>query len=302
MAVLVTGGAGFIGSHVAEALVARGEDVVVLDDLSSGKRENLPDGVELVEGDVREPQDELFAGVKPTHCYHLAAQIDVRVSVARPDHDAQINVLGTVNLLQASLEHGTQIVFSSTGGAIYGECERPRARGCAAPARSRRTGRRSSRRRSTWRRTTGSTGHGTSRCGTETCTARGRTRTARLGSSRSSSARCSQNEAPKVFGDGAQTRDYVYVGDVARATPGRSRARRRRLQRRARGARHRSSSCSSCASELRGRASTRRSCRRVRARSSAPSSIRAAPWTSSAGEPEHSLEDGLRETYEFFRG
>ena len=99
MAVLITGGAGFIGSHVAEALVARGEDVVVLDDLSSGKRENLPDGVELVEGDVREPQDELFAGVKPTHCYHLAAQIDVRVSVARPDHDAQINVLGTVNLL-----------------------------------------------------------------------------------------------------------------------------------------------------------------------------------------------------------
>jgi len=120
VAVLITGGAGFIGSHVVEALVERGEDVVVLDDLSSGKRENLPDGVELVEGDVREPQDELFAGVKPTHCYHLAAQIDVRVSVARPDHDAQINVLGTVNLLQAALEHATQVVFSSTGGAIYG--------------------------------------------------------------------------------------------------------------------------------------------------------------------------------------
>ena len=125
LTVLVTGGAGFIGSHVAEALVARGEDVVVLDDLSSGKRENLPEGVDFVEGDVREPQDELFAGVKPTVCYHLAAQIDVRVSVARPDHDAQINVLGTVNILQAALELGTQVVFSSTGGAIYGECDGP---------------------------------------------------------------------------------------------------------------------------------------------------------------------------------
>ena len=79
----------------------------------------------FVEGDVREPQDELFAGVKPTVCYHLAAQIDVRVSVARPDHDAHINVLGTVNVLQAALEHGTQVVFSSTGGAIYGECDGP---------------------------------------------------------------------------------------------------------------------------------------------------------------------------------
>ena len=120
MAVLVTGGAGFIGSHVAEALVAGGEEVVVLDDLSSGKRENLPDGVELVEGDIREPQDELFGRVKPTVCFHLAAQADVRVSVARPDHDAKVNILGTVNLLQAALEHDTRLVFSSTGGANTG--------------------------------------------------------------------------------------------------------------------------------------------------------------------------------------
>jgi len=121
VAVLVTGGAGFIGSHIAEALVARGDDVVVLDDLSTGKRENLPEGVRLVEGDICEPQDELFADVKPTVCFHLAAQADVRVSVERPDHDARINVLGTVNILQATLEHDTRVVFSSTGGAIYGE-------------------------------------------------------------------------------------------------------------------------------------------------------------------------------------
>ena len=218
MAVLVTGGAGFIGSHVAEALVARGEEVVVLDDLSSGKRENLPDGVELVEGDVREPQDELFAGVKPTVCYHLAAQIDVRVSVARPDHDAQINVLGTVNLLQASLEHGTQVVFSSTGGAIYGECERPGARGRAAPAdlavrdveargggvpRHVQPALRDTARR---------------RCGTGTCTAPGRIPTARRGSCRSSSARCSPARRRRCSATAPQTRDYVYVGDVARAT------------------------------------------------------------------------------------
>ena len=125
MAVLVTGGAGFIGSHVAEGLAAHGEDVVVLDDLSSGKRENLPDGIELVEGDVREPLAELFARVEPTVCFHLAAQIDVRVSVARPDHDAAVNVLGTVNVLEAAREHGTKVVFSSTGGAIYGECDGP---------------------------------------------------------------------------------------------------------------------------------------------------------------------------------
>jgi len=109
---LVTGGAGFIGSHVAEALIARGDDVVILDDLSSGKPENLPEGARVVEGDIREPLDDLFAELKPEACFHLAAQIDVRVSVARPNHDAQINVLGTVNVLQAGLEHGTQVVFS----------------------------------------------------------------------------------------------------------------------------------------------------------------------------------------------
>ncbi len=217
MTVLVTGGAGFIGSHVAEALVARGEDVVVLDDLSSGKRENLPDGVELVEGDIREPQDELFAGVKPAVCFHLAAQADVRVSVARPDHDAKINVLGTVNLLQAALEHDTRIVFSSTGGAIYGECERPAPED--APRRP-------------------LAPYGTSKlAGEEYLATYNRLHETRHVTLRYGNVygprqdphgeagvvaiffnRLLSGEQPKIFGDGSQTRDYVYVADVVRAT------------------------------------------------------------------------------------
>src|SRR5687768_5767935 len=122
---IVTGGAGFIGSHVAEALLARGDDVHVVDNLATGKRENLPEGATLHERDIREPLDDLFAEIGPEACVHLAAQADVRVSVERPDFDADVNVVGTIRVLQAAREHGTHVVFSSTGGAIYGECERP---------------------------------------------------------------------------------------------------------------------------------------------------------------------------------
>jgi UDP-glucose 4-epimerase len=215
--VLVTGGAGFIGSHVAEALVAGGEEVVVLDDLSTGKRENVPEGAELVEGDIREPQTELFGRAKPTVCFHLAAQADVRVSVARPDHDARINVLGTINLLQAALEHDTRIVFSSTGGAIYGECERPATedapRNPLAP-------------------------YGTSKlAGEEYLATYNRLHEARHVTLRFGNvygprqdpygeagvvaiflSRLLSGEQPRIFGDGSQGRDYVYVGDVVRAT------------------------------------------------------------------------------------
>jgi UDP-glucose 4-epimerase len=215
--VLVTGGAGFIGSHVVEALVARGEEVVVLDDLSTGKRENVPDGVELVEGDIREHQEELFARVKPTVCFHLAAQADVRVSVTRPDHDARINILGTVNLLQAALEHDTRLVFSSTGGAIYGECEGPATED--APRRP-------------------LAPYGTSKLAAEEYLAtfnrlhETRHVTLRFGNVYGPRqdpygeagvvaiflSRLLSGEQPKIFGDGLQTRDYVYAGDVVRAT------------------------------------------------------------------------------------
>ena len=217
MAVLVTGGAGFIGSHLAEALAARGEDVVVLDDLSSGKRENLPDGVDLVEGDVREPQEELFAGVKPTVCYHLAAQIDVRVSVARPDHDAHINVLGTVNMLQAALEHGTQVVFSSTGGAIYGECDRPATEEAPRlPIAPYGTAKLSSEEYlATFNRL-----HGTSHVSLRYGNVYGPRQDphGEAGVVAIFFNKLREGDRPRIFGGGSATRDYVFVGDVVRAT------------------------------------------------------------------------------------
>jgi UDP-glucose 4-epimerase len=215
--VLVTGGAGFIGSHVAEALVARGEDVVVLDDLSSGKRENLPEGAELVEGDIREPQDELFAGVKPDICFHLAAQADVRVSVARPEHDARINVIGTINLLEAAREHGTQLVFSSTGGAIYGECDGPAPedapRQPLAPyGTSKLAGEEYL---ATYNRL-----HGTKHVALRYGNVYGPRQDphGEAGVVAIFFKRFLSGEQPRIFGDGKQTRDYVYAVDVVRAT------------------------------------------------------------------------------------
>jgi UDP-glucose 4-epimerase len=122
---IVTGGAGFIGSHLVDALLARGDEVLVVDSLARGHREHVPDGVELVERDVREPLGDVFARFRPDTCFHLAAQADVRVSVERPAEDAAVNVLGTVQVLAAAQEQDAKVVFSSTGGAIYGECSRP---------------------------------------------------------------------------------------------------------------------------------------------------------------------------------
>ena len=125
MAVVVTGGAGFIGSHVVEALLARGDEVHVLDDLSTGVLENVPAAATFHLHDIREPLDTIVRAVEARSIIHLAAQADVRVSVAEPDRDAAINVLGTVNVLEAARLVGARVIFASTGGAIYGECERP---------------------------------------------------------------------------------------------------------------------------------------------------------------------------------
>ena len=123
--VLVTGGAGFIGSHVAEGLLERGHRVLVVDDLSSGKRENLPAAAELHVLDVRSPEAASLvesAGVEVL--VHHAAQMDVRRSVREPVFDAEVNILGTLNLLEAAVRGGVrQVIFASTGGAIYGEQE-----------------------------------------------------------------------------------------------------------------------------------------------------------------------------------
>src|SRR5258705_5206154 len=124
MRAVVTGGAGFIGSHVAEALLARGDEVHVLDDLSKGTTERVGDGATLHVADIRDP-DATFDAVRPDAVFHLAAQADVRTSVERPDYDADVNVLGTTRILEAARRHDATIVFASTGGAIYGECDGP---------------------------------------------------------------------------------------------------------------------------------------------------------------------------------
>ena len=125
MRTIVTGGAGFIGSHVVEALLARGDEVHVVDDLSKGTRENVPAAATLHVHDVREPLDALAQATGAEAIVHLAAQADVRVSVAEPAFDAAVNVVGTVNVLEAARLVGARVVFASTGGAIYGECARP---------------------------------------------------------------------------------------------------------------------------------------------------------------------------------
>jgi len=127
---VVTGGAGFIGSNLVDALVARGDRVTVIDDLSGGKRENLADalaaGAQLHELDVRDARGVagVFANVRPQLVFHLAAQIDVRRSVADPAADADVNVLGAINVLVAAREHGARrVVNTSTGGGLYGDAE-----------------------------------------------------------------------------------------------------------------------------------------------------------------------------------
>jgi UDP-glucose 4-epimerase len=130
MRALVTGGAGFIGSNLVDALLSRGHDVDVIDDLSSGKESNLAGALEagarLHRGDIRDGDAvrELIASAKPEAIFHLAAQIDVRVSVADPAFDARTNVEATAALLEAGRVNGARrLVFASTGGAIYGETD-----------------------------------------------------------------------------------------------------------------------------------------------------------------------------------
>src|SRR3954466_13479478 len=108
MRAVVTGGAGFIGSHVVEALLARGDEVHVLDNLSKGKRGNVAAGAELHEADIRDPA-AVFDAVRPDAVFHLAAQADVRVSVERPDLDADVNVIATAPLPQARAPHKPKI-------------------------------------------------------------------------------------------------------------------------------------------------------------------------------------------------
>ncbi len=121
--ICITGGAGFIGSHIADAFVAQGHQVIILDDLSSGSKHNVPDVAELVVADIRSDEAaQVLHDRKVDVLVHHAAQMDVRRSVENPAFDADVNLLGLLNLLEAARKTGVrQVVFASTGGAIYGE-------------------------------------------------------------------------------------------------------------------------------------------------------------------------------------
>jgi len=221
---LVTGGAGFIGSNLVDALVARGDEVLVVDDLSTGKRENLARaaaaGAELLVLDVRDG-DALSAAVgerPPAAIFHLAAQIDVRKSIADPAWDAGINVQGTINVLEAARRHAVpRIVNTSTGGAIYGEAETIPTAETATPLPEAAYGQ-------SKLAAEGYLGLYQRLYGLSTVTLRyGNVYGPRqdpLGEAGVIAIFCGCLDAgrrPTVFGDGAQTRDYVYVGDVVAA-------------------------------------------------------------------------------------
>ncbi len=123
MRVLVTGGAGFIGSHVCDSFLANGDEVCVVDDLSAGRAGRLAEGVKFYQESVLNASElsALVSEVRPELICHLAAQVDVRVSVAAPGKDADANVIGTINVLEAARVVGARVLLSSTGGAIYGK-------------------------------------------------------------------------------------------------------------------------------------------------------------------------------------
>jgi UDP-glucose 4-epimerase len=226
MKTLVTGGAGFIGSNLVDALLARGDEVTVVDNLATGRRENLEQalaaGAELVEHDIRDAAALAALGAerRPESIFHLAAQIDVRKSLEDPAYDAAVNVGGTANVLDAARAAGTRrTVFVSTGGAIYGEGEgQALPLGESAPIAP-------------------LSAYGQSKYAAEGYLALYERlyglssvslrlgnvygpRQDPLGEAGVIAIFCGRlraGERPLVFGDGTQTRDYVYVGDVVTA-------------------------------------------------------------------------------------
>ena len=222
MRTLVTGGAGFIGSNLVDALLARGDEVVVVDNLSTGRESNLADAqaADLVRADIREA-DELARVVReaaPEAIFHLAAQIDVRRSVSDPAADARINVEGTVNVLEAARRADVgRFVNTSTGGAIYGDVDTIPSPESTPPAPM--------------------AGYGTSKfCAEQYCALYARLHGLRtvtlrygnvygprqdpLGEAGVIAIFCGKlmdGGRPTIYGDGRQTRDYVYVGDVVAA-------------------------------------------------------------------------------------
>ena len=223
MKALVTGGAGFIGSNLVDALVERGDEVTIVDDFSTGKRENLEGpaaAAELVEMDIRDARAtrDVVDRVRPAVVFHLAAQIDVRKSTADPAWDAAINVIGTINMLQASLEAGVdRFVNTSTGGAIYGEGKMLPAAEDHPQAPEAPYGQ--SKFCAEGYCDLYSRLHGLSTVSLRYGNVYG-PRQDPLGEAGVIAIFCGKllaGEPPTIFGNGEQTRDYVYVADVVRA-------------------------------------------------------------------------------------
>jgi UDP-glucose 4-epimerase len=217
MRAIVTGGAGFIGSHVCDALLARGDEVHVVDDLSSGSREHVPDGASLHELDIRgDGLGDLMAAGPTEVVFHLAAQADVGTSVERPAFDADVNVVGTIQVLEAARDVGALVVLASTGGAIYGECERPaREDDERRPVSPYATSKLAAEEYlKTWNRL-----HGTSHVACRLANVYGPRQRPSLegGVVAIFLHRMRAGEEVDIFGDGNQTRDFVYVGDVVEA-------------------------------------------------------------------------------------
>jgi UDP-glucose 4-epimerase len=223
MKALVTGGAGFIGSNLVDALLERGDEVVIVDNLTTGKRENaepaLANGARLVEADIRDGQAliDLFEEVRPDVVFHFAAQIDVRKSIADTPLDAMINVVGTINVLEAALKVGARVVNSSTGGAIYGEGKiipAPEDHPAEPEAPYGQSKHAAEGYLELYRRL-----HGLSTVSLRYGNVYG-PRQDPLGEAGVIAIFCGKlldGSKPTVFGDGLQTRDYVYVGDVVAA-------------------------------------------------------------------------------------
>jgi len=221
MRALVTGGAGFIGSNLVDALLARGDRVTVVDDLSTGKQANLTGaiaaGAELHVLDIRDAE-RLAAAAAPDAIFHLAAQIDVRKSVDDPAWDATINVGGTINVLQAAHRHGVaRVVNSSTGGAIYGDAQTLPSPETETPLPEAAYGQ-------SKLAAEGYLGLYERLYGLSSVTLRyGNVYGPRqdpLGEAGVIAIFCgclATGRQPTIFGDGKQTRDYVYVGDVVGA-------------------------------------------------------------------------------------
>jgi UDP-glucose 4-epimerase len=213
---VVTGGAGFIGSHLVDALLARGDEVHVVDSLATGRRENVAAAATFHGVDIREPLDGVFAQARPEVVFHLAAQADVGTSVQRPDLDAEVNVLGTVRVLEAARGADASVVFSSTGGAIYGECERPaREDDVRLPLSPYGTSKLAGEEYlATWNRL-----HGMGNVSLRFANVYGPRQLPKLegGVVAIFMDRLRDGGGATIFGDGEQARDFVFVGDVVEA-------------------------------------------------------------------------------------